>query len=101
LKNKIMSYYEHGRSLEQVQSQKTHAAGAGEDAKHWSYLLRTGGAGRADAEEKNFMVFNDESLGCRCLLIEGTAGQFEDPVAVVAVEVMMMPLARALEKRTM
>lgn len=46
------------------------------------------------------MVFDDESLGCRRLLIERTAGQLKDPVAVVAVKVVMMPLACALEERT-
>ena len=46
------------------------------------------------------MVFDDKPLGGCCLPIHWASGQLEDPVAAVAVEMMMVSLAGALVKGT-
>jgi hypothetical protein len=42
------------------------------------------------------MRFDDKPFGGSSLLVEGAAGKFENPVAVVTVKMMVMALAGAL-----
>jgi len=59
-------------------------------------LPRAGGTGRTDTEEEDIMLLDDKTLGGRGLLVEGAAGEFKNPVAVMTMEMMMVPLAGPL-----
>jgi hypothetical protein len=48
-------------------------------------------ARRANAEQKNFVAFHDEPIGCRFILLQSAAGELKGAVALPAVEMVVMP----------
>jgi len=49
-------------------------------------------ARRANAEQKNFVAFHDEPIGCRSILLQSAAGELKGAVALPAVEMVVMSL---------